>query len=176
MTVETRFADTMREFLERCEILDLTHPLEEGIPSHPEHSRYFHNLWNSYWHGEESVTYQVLLNEHTGTHVDAPAHFVRDGNKSHLWIDELPPTQLWGPCSVIDVRGYAGRQSYDIDVFDRFEANHGEVKPGESFCSIQDGAASGHCGPVGVSTSPAGRDRRKFSVRDRRARGKGRRL
>jgi kynurenine formamidase len=117
--------------LSSCEVVDLTHSLAEGMPAHPEHSRYFHQLWNSYWHGDKSVTYQILLNEHSGTHVDAPAHFITDGNRNHTWIEELSPMALWGPCSVIDVREYAGAPTFDIDVLERFEAVRGRIGAGD---------------------------------------------
>jgi len=116
------------ELLSRCEVVDLTHSFEVGMPAHPEHSRYFHELWNSYWHGDQSVTYQILLNEHSGTHVDAPAHFITEDNPNHSWIDQLSPTALWGPCSVIDVREYASSSTFDVDVLDRFESAHGMIR------------------------------------------------
>lgn len=37
---------------------------------------------------------------HTGTHADAPLHFIEDGES----IDQLPPSLFVGPCTVIDVR------------------------------------------------------------------------
>jgi arylformamidase len=39
------------------------------------------------------------LSSHTGTHVDAPAHFIRDG----LTIDEIKLNRLVGPCIVLDL-------------------------------------------------------------------------
>ena len=125
------FAETLMNVLSTCAVVDLTHPLQEGMPAHPEHSRYFHQLWNSYWHGDQSVTYQMLLNEHTGTHVDAPAHFITEGRPNHTWIDQLSPAALWGPCSVIDVREYAGAATFPIDVLERFEAAYGIIAEGD---------------------------------------------
>lgn len=40
----------------------------------------------------------LCLSSHTGTHVDAPSHFLCDG----LTIDALPLDRLIGPCHVID--------------------------------------------------------------------------
>ena len=37
---------------------------------------------------------------HTGTHMDAPYHFLEDG----LTVDRIPPTQLVGSAAVLDVR------------------------------------------------------------------------
>lgn len=66
--------------------MDLSQTLEEGIPNFPTHSRYYHELWESYWHGDVAVAYQLIMNEHPGMHVDAPAHF----------------RARWSPCSRLD--------------------------------------------------------------------------
>lgn len=41
----------------------------------------------------------VRLSSHTGTHVDAPSHFLKDG----LTIDQLGLDRMVGPCKVIDM-------------------------------------------------------------------------
>jgi arylformamidase len=41
----------------------------------------------------------ITLTTHTGTHIDAPAHFLPDGKT----IDEIPLVSYIGPCSVIDM-------------------------------------------------------------------------
>jgi arylformamidase len=41
----------------------------------------------------------LSLNLHTGTHVDAPAHFIEDGN----FIDEVSLSNLIGSCIVLDL-------------------------------------------------------------------------
>jgi kynurenine formamidase len=121
----------------QCDVIDLSHRLEEGVPSHPAHSRYFHELWESYWHGDRAVTYQIIMNEHSGTHVDAPAHFIRDGQPKHVWVDELPPAQLLGRGACIDVRSTAPFAAYDVDVLQRFEREHGTIQPDDVvlFCT-----------------------------------------
>jgi len=40
---------------------------------------------------------------HTGTHMDAPYHFLEDG----VTVDRIPPSQLVGPAAVLDLRGEA---------------------------------------------------------------------
>lgn len=44
---------------------------------------------------------RVTCMTHTGTHMDAPYHFLEDG----LTVDRIPPTNLVGPAIVLDVRG-----------------------------------------------------------------------
>ncbi|RTL07145.1 cyclase family protein [Candidatus Dependentiae bacterium] len=40
----------------------------------------------------------IVMHSHTGTHVDAPAHFIEQGKT----IDQIPLEQLCGPCIIID--------------------------------------------------------------------------
>jgi arylformamidase len=44
---------------------------------------------------------ELRLSSHSGTHVDAPAHYLKSG----LTVDELPLPHLVGPCRVLDVSG-----------------------------------------------------------------------
>lgn len=52
--------------------------------------------------------FQLSINEHTGTHVDAPLHFSADGQS----IDEIPIENLICPLAVIDI---AARAAEDAD-------------------------------------------------------------
>ena len=62
--------------LRAATIVNLSQTLEEHMPHFPTHSMFFHNLWGSYSHGGRSLSYQLVMHEHNGTHVDAPAHFI----------------------------------------------------------------------------------------------------
>ncbi len=61
-------------------IIDLTHAMEQGLPC-------FHADWHTAFSSEtlgtiESVgrnTKKLTLGSHTGTHMDAPRHFIPDG-------------------------------------------------------------------------------------------------
>lgn len=44
--------------------------------------------------------FEIKVNEHTGTHVDAPLHFSADGAS----VDEIPVGQLVVPLSIVDIR------------------------------------------------------------------------
>jgi len=41
----------------------------------------------------------IRLSTHTGTHVDAPSHFLKDG----ITIDQMKPDRFVGPCKVLDL-------------------------------------------------------------------------
>jgi arylformamidase len=43
---------------------------------------------------------RITCMTHTGTHMDAPYHFLEDG----ITVDRIPPEQLVGPAIVLDVR------------------------------------------------------------------------
>ena len=51
---------------------------------------------------------RVTCNTHTGTHMDAPYHFLEDG----MTVDRIPPSQLVGPAVVLDLRGEADGTLY----------------------------------------------------------------
>jgi kynurenine formamidase len=71
---------TLLAKLRELRVIDLSQTLEEHMPHFPTHAKFFHNLWGSYWHGDRSLSYQLVMHEHNGTHVDAPAHFISDAN------------------------------------------------------------------------------------------------
>jgi arylformamidase len=61
--------------------------------------------------GDPSNVSVFSMSTHTGTHVDPPAHFVRDG----ATIDELPLDTFVGPAYVVDVRGAADIDANALD-------------------------------------------------------------
>ena len=42
---------------------------------------------------------RIIMGSHTGTHLDAPRHFIRDG----IGIDRIPPNKLIGEAYVADL-------------------------------------------------------------------------
>ena len=51
-------------------------------------------------HGDVCTLSQITCTVHVGTHLDAPAHFIKDGRG----VDTLDLAQLIGPCYVADLR------------------------------------------------------------------------
>jgi len=73
----------------------------------------------------------VSLFEHSGTHLDAPAHFVRGA----ATVDQIPAERLVCPLAVVDVRGRAAEHDdYRLAVADleRNEQLHGPIKEGSA--------------------------------------------
>ncbi len=81
------------------EIIDLTYPIEEGMLT-------FH----THWHPQVSIeqlgkieiegreSRKIIFGTHTGTHVDAPLHFISNGKS----IDEIPLTKLNGKITIFN--------------------------------------------------------------------------
>ena len=81
------------------QIIDLTYDIEEGMTT-----------FNAPWHPTVSIkqmgrigmegreTRKLSLGTHTGTHVDAPLHFIKNGTS----IDKIPLSKLIGDITIID--------------------------------------------------------------------------
>lgn len=61
----------------------------------------------------------LILSTHSGTHVDAPNHFVAGG----IGVDQIPLEKLIGPCKVLDLIG--------MDRMEILPEDLGEVKKGD---------------------------------------------
>lgn len=81
-------------------MIDLTHPLDATAPVCAGHPSFAcHPLLLLERDGINVCS--LTLGSHTGTHIDAPYHFVENG----LRVDQLDLSSLVGPAVIIDVRG-----------------------------------------------------------------------
>ena len=81
------------------EIIDLTYNIEEGMIT-----------FNAPWHTPISIkqlgryeiegreTREVVLGTHSGTHVDAPLHFIKNG----MSIDKISLNKMIGDVAIVD--------------------------------------------------------------------------
>ena len=81
------------------QIIDLTYKIEEGMltfaaPWHPPVS--IKQMGRLNIEGRESR--KISFGTHTGTHIDAPLHFIQDG----ITIDQIPLEKLIGDVTIID--------------------------------------------------------------------------
>jgi len=76
-------------------IIDITRPLSEGILLYPGD---IPPVFRQEEHGHYLIT-GLHLSTHTGTHIDAPVHYLKTGDT----IDTIPLTHVMGACRVIDV-------------------------------------------------------------------------
>jgi kynurenine formamidase len=120
------------------EVVDLTQPLSESTPVIELPPPYVNSPGLSrrelarYDARNPLARWDVLeFGEHTGTHLDAPIHWVtgRDGND----LASIEPERLVGPAVVIDKTAEAAADpGYLLTVADleAFEAEHGKIPPG----------------------------------------------
>ena len=95
----------IREFLSSFKTIDLTHMLEEGIPNFPTHTKFYHLNVNQI--NDPAEMSQILMHEHNGTHVDAPAHYIKSGAKKKHFIEYVDPIKLIGSAIHINLNKYS---------------------------------------------------------------------
>lgn len=103
-------------------IIDLSQTLSPtGMslwPGHPAFSSYKLQTIE-----EQSYNVTALsFGSHTGTHIDAPSHFIANGSA----IDELDLQRLFGRAVVVDVRGKGPRERIMWEDVKRYEGRLGE--------------------------------------------------
>lgn len=121
----------LSELIAGMKVIDLTHTLEEDMPIFPTHSRYYHTLWDSQETGSAALLYQLLINEHTGTHIDATAHFIAKGHPAHRYMDETPVTQFFGRALTLDFSHYTDSDTVSVGEIEQWERENGPIRPGD---------------------------------------------
>jgi len=87
-------------------VSDLTHELYEDFPTFFGGQQVFYDKKFSYEKDTFNL-YELRINEHTGTHIDAPLHFSADGKS----VAELPVEDLVAPLVVVDIRSKAAENA-----------------------------------------------------------------
>ncbi len=82
-------------------MIDLTVPLREGMLQYPGDPPYRREWWYAISEGKDCNVSNIHLSVHTGTHMDAPYHFLDDGRT----LDRLSPDCFIGACRVVDLTG-----------------------------------------------------------------------
>lgn len=90
--------------------VDLSHPVESGMPVYPGDPQVRTGPAATLAEHGFNVLH-VQLGSHSGTHVDAPYHFLADGAR----IDQLPLELFLGPALVVDLRGRRPRTPVEWD-------------------------------------------------------------
>ena len=78
---------------------DVTVPLSNELPTYPGDPGLQIGDWRALSKGDSANVSVVNFGAHTGTHVDAPAHFIAGAAK----IETLPLDSLIGECVVVEV-------------------------------------------------------------------------
>jgi len=80
-------------------IYDITNPIRPDMPIYEGDPGVDIQPWSALANGDSANVSFLHFGAHTGTHVDAPAHFIAGANK----IDSIPLEALIGPARVIRV-------------------------------------------------------------------------
>jgi len=124
----------------RLRVVDLTQTLSPQTPLLPlpsqwnntpafkiwELSRYDDRGPAWYWNGFET-------GEHTGTHFDAPVHWVSGKDLAENTVESIPPKKFVGPACVIDVSAESARNPDHLLTLDgvrAWEKDHGRIPTG----------------------------------------------
>jgi len=136
---------TLTRFLEdlaagRLQVIDLTQPLGTATPviglpppfapspglTIERISRYDTGGPAWYWN-------TLRLGEHTGTHFDAPIHWITGKDLPDNACDTIPPRQFIGPACVIDVEAAVSRNPDFLLTparIEQWESEHGRIPAG----------------------------------------------
>ena len=109
MSIQTLTALAAEIATGKLRVVDLTHTLDPDFPviilppefgqcarfRMEEVSAYDHRGPGWKWHN-------LTLNEHTGTHFDAPAHWISGRDLPNNTVDAIPAEEFVGPVVVID--------------------------------------------------------------------------
>jgi len=75
----------------------------------------------------------IRLGEHTGTHFDAPVHWITGRDRPQNTCDTIPASQFIGPACVIDITHDAVRDPdflLTVERLEAWEAEHGRIPRG----------------------------------------------
>ncbi len=119
------------------EVIDLTHTLDPDFPViilPPEFgqcARFRMEEVSAYDHrGPAWKWHNISMSEHTGTHFDAPSHWISGRDVPNGAVDEIPAEMFTGPVVVIDCSaGAATNDDFELtpEVIQAWEEEHGPV-------------------------------------------------
>ncbi len=118
------------------QVIDLTHRLSPDFPVYPGYAP-FSAIVTSTIDGIGSLSRQVTMEEHVGTHVDAPAHFIVDGDD----VSTIPPERLVAPLAVLDISKRVREDddaTVSVDDVLAWEDEHG-LLPSGAFVAMRSG-------------------------------------
>jgi kynurenine formamidase len=148
-------AEPLADIVAGYRLVDLSVLLSEEMPTWPGHMIFSHKIHN--WFAPVAgpgqplrstagyCTWWYTIDEHCGTHFDAPAHFVPPPDSrlpqampaGELTGDKVPLDGLCGPAAVVDVRELNERAQNGVspritsELLQAWEARHGPFAAGD---------------------------------------------
>lgn len=118
------------------DVVDLTHPFSPSLPVYPGYKPVQVRARTTIAQ-DGFANNEVTFDEHTGTHVDAPSHFVTGATSG----DRLPVDRLIAPLAVIGIADRAAKDAdtlVSVDDLAQFEKRHGRI-PAGAFVAMHSG-------------------------------------
>jgi len=107
-------------------VIDLTLTVSEKIPTFPGSPKPHFIEWETI--PKNGYNLELLfLSTHTGTHIDAPFHFVKNGKKIH----EIKPERLVNEAILIRIGKNSNRSISKTDI-QNFEQKNGKIENGST--------------------------------------------
>jgi kynurenine formamidase len=107
-------------------VIDLTLTISEKIPTFPGSPKPHFIEWETI--PKDGYNLELLfLSTHTGTHIDAPFHFVKNGKKIH----EIAPERLVNEAVLIRIGKNSNRSISKTDI-QNFEQKNGKIENGST--------------------------------------------
>ena len=131
MSAANALADSAIQPFKASKAIDLTHPMHDDMVFWPGGVPFKKERLVDYDTGGYQL-HKFIMGENTGTHVDAPSHFIK-GNKS---IDQLALDQLILPMVVLDAQDAVSKNNdYELTPADirNWEAKHDKVPANSLF-------------------------------------------
>jgi len=134
-------------FVRNHEVIDLSVMVGNDYPCYwPTIMGYHTSTWHKHddWRGSYFTRY-MIMEEHVGTHMDAPAHFIpaedsalpHAGPAGALTAEKIPLEQTIGPAVVVDCTSLRGQATpgesplITADFFQRWEETNGALAAGD---------------------------------------------
>ena len=147
------FSESFEKLLKERKIIDLTVILADDVPSSGAFCQDFIKFQADFYDSIKNIDYgpyydfNIIMNEHTGTHCDAPVHMIPDiekypdlphaGPAGKITTDKIPIEQTMGPAAVIDVTDLIGTGApgispiIKVERVKQWEEKNSKLKPGE---------------------------------------------
>jgi len=99
--------------------IDVSYTYKETMGIYPNNPKFSCNKVQSLENGDGANVSEIVIGTHTGTHIDAPSHFIKGGKT----IDQIPLEQMNGKAKLFDLQGNSEiarelLQKYDIEAGD----------------------------------------------------------
>ncbi|MBR9922104.1 MAG: cyclase family protein [Bacteroidetes bacterium] len=93
------------------QLIDISNPLHPALPVWPgSHGIHINKLMDQE-KGDEATVSRLDIDIHSGTHIDAPLHFIKGGKTTA----EISLSKLNGPCRVVELRGIKSIRPEHLD-------------------------------------------------------------